>query len=403
MKYILVVPDGAADWPVPELGDRTPLEAAITPTFDRMAKEGRVGTAAVIPEELEPGSDVGNMALMGYDPREFYTGRGPLEAVSMGIPLGPRDAAFRCNLVATDGEKMLDHSGGAISSEHAQLLFELVEEKLGGHGIRFFPGVSYRGIMAWQEGPLEVRCQPPHNILDESIEEQLPIGDGESRLRQLIWDSLDLLDNHPLNRRARDEGRLPANAIWPWGQGRTPRLPSYAATRGVTGCVISAVDLIRGLGICAGLRVIHVPGATGYLDTNFRGKAEAAVDALESLDFAMIHVEAPDECGHRGNYEGKVEAIERIDNEVMAPLLAGVAKLDDFRVLVMPDHPTPIALRTHSRDPVPFLLWASDGSARSGKPARFTENSAREDGIEHLDEGFQTIDLLFRSVDRTRL
>lgn len=395
MKYVLVVPDGAADWPVPELDGKTPLEAAKTPTLDRLASEGRVGTAAVIPEGMEPGSDVGNMALLGYDPQKYYTGRGPLEAVAMGLPLGSRDVAFRCNLVSTDGEKMLDHSGGNLSTEDARVLFELVERKLGGHGIRFFPGVAYRGMMIWEEGPLGARCKAPHNILDQPLEENMPVDEGEKRLRQLIWDSLDLLDNHELNRRAREEGRLPANAIWPWGQGQAPRFPTYAVTRGKTGCVITAVDLIRGLGKCAGLEVIDVPGATGYLDTNYRGKAEYAVEALNRVDFAMVHIEAPDECGHRGNYEGKVEAIERIDGELLEPLLQGIAKLDDCRMLIMPDHPTPIALRTHSMDPVPFVLWASDGSARSGKRARFTENSAREDGVETIEEGYRTIDLLF--------
>jgi len=395
MKYVLIVPDGAADWPVPELDNRTPLEAARTPNLDRLASEGRVGTAAVIPAGMEPGSDVGNMALLGYNPREYYSGRGPIEAMAMGLPLGPRDVAFRCNLVSTDGEKMLDHSGGNLSTEDARVLFEVVESKLGGHGIAFYPGVGYRGIMAWQDGPLEVRCQAPHNVLDQPFEEVMPQGDRDSRLRQLIWDSLDLLDGHPLNRRAREEGRPPANAIWPWGQGRPPRLPAFAVTRGKTGCVITAVDLIRGLGVAAGLKVVNVPGATGYLDTDYRAKAEYAVRALHELDFAMVHIEAPDECGHRGNYEGKVEAIERIDSDVVGPIVEGLAKLDDARVLVMPDHPTPIALRTHCMDPVPFVLWASDGSARSGKRARFTEASAVEDGVEQLDEGYRTIDLLF--------
>lgn len=395
MKYVLVVPDGAADWPVAELDGQTPLEAARTPTFDRLASEGRVGTAAVIPEGMEPGSDVGNMSLLGYDPRQYYTGRGPLEAVSMGLPLGPRDVAFRCNLVSTDGEKMLDHSGGNLSTEAARVLFDVVARRLGGSGVEFYPGVAYRGIMAWRDGPLEVKCQPPHNILDQPLESNLPEGDGENRLRQMIWDSLDLLNSHELNRIAREEGRLPANAIWPWGQGRPPSFPSYSVTRGVTGCVISAVDLVRGLGVCAGLKIIQVPGATGYLDTNYRGKATYALQALEQLDFAMIHVEAPDECGHRGNYEGKVQAIEQIDGEVVRPLLEGLHHLDDFRLLMLPDHPTPIALRTHCMDPVPFVLYASDGSASGGKRARFTEASAREDGTEHIDEGFRTIDLLF--------
>ena len=395
MKYVLVVPDGASDWPVPELGGKTPLEVSRTPNLDRIASEGRVGTSAVIPPGMEPGSDIGNMSLMGYDPRKYYSGRGPLEAVSMGLPLGARDVAFRCNLVSTDGEVMLDHSGGNLAAADGRVLFDLVDRRLSGGGVRFYPGVAYRGIMAWQEGPMDVHCQPPHNILDRRLDERMPEGDGAERIRQLIWDSLDLLDGHELNRRAREEGRLPANAIWPWGQGRTPALPTYAAMRGVTGCVITAVDLIRGLGICAGLKVIEVPGATGYLDTNYRGKAEAAVRALHQLDFAMIHVEAPDECGHRGNYEGKVEAIERIDSDVVGPLLEGLSKMDDCRVLVMPDHPTPVALRTHTMDPVPFVLWASDGSARSGRRGRLTESSAQNDGVEHIEEGYKTIELLF--------
>ena len=395
MKYVLLVPDGAADWPVPELDGKTPLEAARTPTLDRLASEGCVGTAAVIPDGMDPGSDVGNMSLLGYNPRHYYSGRGPLEAVAMGLPLGPRDVAFRCNLVSTDGERMLDHSAGNLSSDDARVLFTLVDRKLGGPGVHFYPGVAYRGMLTWENGPVEVQCLAPHNILDKRLEECLPVGDGENRLRTFIWDSLDLLDNHELNRKARDQGRLPANAIWPWGQGRMPSFPSYASTRGVTGCVITAVDLVRGLGLCAGLKVVEVPGATGYLDTNYRGKAAAALESLLDLDFALVHIEAPDECGHQGNYEGKVEAIERIDRDVAGPIVEGLAKRGNFRILVMPDHPTPVAIRTHSMDPVPYVLYASDGSAKRGRRARLTEASAREDGVGHIEEGYRTIDRLF--------
>jgi 2,3-bisphosphoglycerate-independent phosphoglycerate mutase len=393
MKYVFLVPDGAADDPLPELDGKTPLQAARTPYLDALARKGRVGSVLTVPDGMYPGSDVANMSLLGYPPAKFYTGRGPLEAAALEVPLGDRDVAYRCSLVSTDGETMLDYSSGHIATEDARQIMELVQSKFGSRRFTFYPGVQYRHILRWTNGALDVKTTPPHDIQGKPLTPYLPVGDGEDALRGLIFDSLDLLDDHPINRRRRDEGKPPANTLWPWGQGRATVLPSFFSVRGKTGAVITAVDLLRGLGRAAGMKVIEVPGATGYIDTNYRGKAEYGLAALDAgADFLFLHVEAPDESGHEGNIDHKIQSIEDIDRQVVGPLLDGFKQRGQrFRLLVAPDHATPIALRTHRSGPVPFLLY---DSTREGDSILPYDERALEDTRFIVEEGHRLIDLL---------
>ncbi|MBC8101700.1 MAG: cofactor-independent phosphoglycerate mutase [Cytophagales bacterium] len=396
MKTIFLVPDGAADDPLPELDGKTPLQAARTPNLDALARKGRVGSVLTVPHGMYPGSDVANLSLLGYDPTKYYTGRGPIEAAALEVPLTPRDVAFRCSLVATNGETMLDYSSGHVTTDEARVLMALVQEKFGSRRLTFFPGVQYRHILRWTDGSIDVQTTPPHDIQNKLLEPYLPKGDGEEELRGLIFDSLDLLDRHPINRRRRDDGKFPANTLWPWGQGLPTTLPSFFGERGVTGAVITAVDLLRGLGRCAGLRVVEVPGATGYIDTNYRGKAEYGLAALfeGGADFLFLHIESPDESGHEGNLEHKIRSIEDIDRLVVGPLLAGFAeRRQPFRLLVAPDHATPIALRTHRPGPVPFLLYDSTKEGSSTLP--FDERALEETRLV-VEEGYRLIDLLLQ-------
>lgn len=394
MKYILLVPDGMADEPLPELDNKTPLEVARKPYLDELAERGVVGIVDVTPPGMYPGSDAANMALLGYDPREYYTGRGPVEAAAMGIPMDPKDVAFRASLISTDGEKLIDYSGGHIATEDARPLIELAAEKLGTRKMHLFPGVSYRHILLWNEGPLDVLTHAPHENMGRPLEEILPTGEGESKLRQFIWDSLELLDNHPYNRRCRDEGRPPANMLWPWGQGRAPQLPSFFQRRWMTGAVIAAVDVIKGLGRLTGLEVVNVPGATGYFDTDYYAKGRYALQALERHEFVWVHVEAPDEAGHAGNIDEKIKAIENIDKWIVGTMLDGLKKMDDFRLLVVPDHATPIATRGHKAIPVPYLLF--DSRMGTGKKHVPFDERAVQESVPHIEEGYRLIDELFK-------
>lgn len=395
MKYVVLIPDGATDHPLEELDDQTPLQAAKTPNLDALASKGVVGVAHTIPEGMPPGSDVGNLSVFGYDPRRHYTGRGPIEAASMGVPLNPRDVVYRCNLVSTDGEVLLDYSAGHIGSEDGRVLIEHLAEEIGSRRFNFYPGVSYRHLMVWRDGTPDQRCVPPHDVVGKPFEPHLPEGDGEEVLRSLIWDSLEILDEHDINKRRRDEGLLPANMIWPWGQGFALNLPNFFLQYGVTGAVIAAVDLVRGIGKLAGFRVVDVPGATGYLDTNYRGKAEAALRSLEEVDLAVIHVEAPDEAGHLGDIEAKIEAIERIDRLVVGTLREGLLKFEEgYRILVMPDHPTPIDCRTHCAEPVPFVIYDSTNE-RSGPSVPFDERALEESKLV-VEDGWKVMGLLVR-------
>lgn len=360
MKYLLIVFDGMADEPLAELGGRTPLQVAKTPYMDDLARRSRIGAASTVPDGMAPGSDVTNMGILGYDPRIYYRGRGAIEAVSLEIPIDRDDVAFRANLVSTDGELMVDSSGGHVSTEEARELISLIDSKLSTSAIRFYPGVSYRHIMVWRGGSDNVHCTAPYKIHGKPFEDFLPEGDGDAKLACMIQDSYEILDGHEINRRRRGEGKLPANMLWFWGESRLPEIPSFLRQFGVTGAVVAAVDLIRGLGRMVGLKVIDVPGATGYVDTNYVGKGKSAAQALETHDFVWVHVEAPDEAGHESDIDKKIQAIQDCDQKTLAAILDGVKQRGfDVRILLMPDHPTPIATGSHSAAKVPFLLFDS--------------------------------------------
>jgi len=380
VKYAIVVPDGMADRPVARLGGRTPLEVAAKPHMDRIATHGRLGTVSHTPPTLPPGSDVAMLSLLGYDPAECYTGRAPLEAASMGIELGPTDVAFRCNLVTVDGDTLVDHSAGHIDSREAAVLVDLLNERLGSDALRFYPGVGYRHLLVYRgKEPLAAECTPPHDILDQPIARHLPRGPGADLLCRLMDQSRNLLAHHDINDVRIDLGENPANMIWLWGGGTKPTLQPFAERFGLRGAAIAAVDLVRGLATCLGIDVIRVEGATGYIQTNFAGKGQAAIDALARYDLVFVHIEAPDEAGHQGNIQAKVDAIEAIDKHIVGPLHAALEARGDYRLLVLPDHPTPLEVRTHVAEPVPFAYGGSDVAEPSGR--RFTEANAAETGL----------------------
>jgi 2,3-bisphosphoglycerate-independent phosphoglycerate mutase len=384
VKYIILQGDGMADYPLEALGGKTPLEAARTPNMDWLAARGVLGMAHVIPDGFPPGSDVGNMSIMGYDPAVYHTGRSPLEAASMGVPLGPKDIAFRCNLVTLGGSGddtfMADFTSGHISTEEAAELIGAVGQRLGVDGIEFFPGVSYRHLMVWRGGKEKMETTPPHDITDQKVSAHLPKGDGAERLLSLMEASRPVLAAHPVNQKRRAGGQRPATTIWLWGQGRAPALPSLTERFGIRGGVISAVDIINGLGVYAGLERIFVPGITGFFDTNYRGKGEYGVASLEKNDFVFIHVEAIDEAGHMGDVEKKIQALEDFDEKVVGTVLQRMAQRKDWRVLLMPDHPTAIALKTHVAEPVPFVLYAA-AEPRDNGAVGYHEKAAAATGI----------------------
>jgi len=383
-KFVILIGDGMSDWPVPALGGKTPLEAARKPNLDSMASEGAVGMVQVVPVEMYPGSDVSNLSILGYDPREVYTGRSPLEAASMGVELGEDDVAVRCNVVClkhsgADSE-MEDFSAGHIGTKEAAELLASLQALVDGKGVRFHPGVSYRHLMVWPGGNDAVVTTPPHDIHGKKITEYLPKGDGAELLLELMEISRELFSDHTVNWKRVEAGKLPANSIWLWGQGKAPKMSPFPERYGLSGSVVAAVDLIKGIGSYAGLRVVNVPGATGYTDTNFRGKGEVALRELAERDFVLIHVEAPDEAGHNGDAEEKVRAIERIDAEIVGPLLTSARNEGDLRMLVLPDHPTPVAIRTHSQEPVPFVFYPTPEGLSSFAGKRYTEADAKATG-----------------------
>ncbi len=395
MKYILLVPDGAADNPLKDLDGKTPLEVARTPNIDKLTQTGLVGSVQVTPLDMYPGSDAANMALLGYDPVKNYTGRGPVEAAAMGIPMDPKDVAFRCSLVSTNGSTLLDYSSGHIPTEEARKIIELANQKLGTPSMRLFPGVSYRHILRWTGGPTEVKTAPPHENMGKLLSEIYPVGDGESKLKTFIEDSINLLDDLPYNRMCRNEGKMPANMLWPWSPGRAPQLTAFSKLRGVTGAVISAVDVVRGLGVLSGLEIINVPGATGYFDTNYAGKGKAAIEALNRHDFVWVHVESPDEAGHAGSIDEKIRGIENFDRYVVGTIIDEMKSLDDYRLLCVPDHKTPISTRGHEIGPVPFLLYDSRQPIMGGGKLPYDERGEAEARV-RLPEGYRLIDDLFR-------
>ena len=390
-----------ADRPLRELDGKTPLQSAATPNMDGMAVGGVQGMVRTIPRGMQPGSDVANLSILGYDPHLFYTGRAPLEAASIGVSLEGDDVAFRCNLVTLKygHDKgtvvMEDYSSGHISTEEARELILDLGRKLGTEIVKFYPGVSYRHLMTWSGGPADVLCTPPHDIIGREIAAYLPSGKGEEVLRKLMTDSVEVLTNHPVNRKRIDEGKNPGNSVWFWGQGKKPDLPTFQEKYSLRGALISAVDLTRGLGIYAGFEILNVPGITGYLDTNYKGKAEAALEALRSRDFVYIHVEAPDEAGHSGNLGDKMRAIEDFDAFVVGPVVKGMEEFGEYRILLLPDHPTPLELRTHTADPVPFVLLDSTG-LRKNEGLTFDEGIAGRDGILTFEHGYTLMDYLIR-------
>lgn len=396
MKSIVIVGDGMADEPRPELGGKTPLQYARTPNLDYLAAHGEMGLVTTVPEGFAPGSDVANLSVMGYDPTRYYTGRSPLEAVSMGIELAEEDVSFRCNLVTLseegdyDQKTMVSYNGGEIETSEARVLIDHLNHHLSDDRFRFFPGISYRHLLVWHKGTDETDLTPPHDIPNRVVGKYLPSGAGGDDLLRLMKESNRLLTGHRVNVDRAEKGKLPANSAWFWGQGRRPSLPSFAEKYGVRGSVISAVDLIKGIGICAGMRVIEVEGATGTITTNFRGKAVAALTALqEGDDFVLIHVEAPDEAGHQGELETKVKAIEEIDEKIVGEVLLGMRD-QHYRVMVLPDHPTPISIRTHTADPVPFVVCTSTDELFRGART-FDESTASESPL-RFQLGYRLMD-----------
>ncbi len=369
MKYLVLLCDGMADYKISELNNRTPMETAKKPTMDALARKSKCGTVLNVPEGMVPESDTANIAVLSYDPKVYSKGRSPLEAVSMGLTMRPDDTAYRCNVVTIsedeseyDDKIMLDHSADEITTAEANELIKAVEEKFGSIDRHFYTGVSYRHCMIWTNTPAEYSFMRPHDILGRCIKDYLPAGENGKPFYDLMKASYDVLNHHPINEARRARGLKPANSIWLWSPGKKPALPNFYEKWGLRGAVISAVDLIKGIGLCAGMRSIDVDGATGNVHTNWSGKANAAIDAFEEgYDFVYIHVEAPDECGHRAEIENKVISIEQIDELILKPVNEYLASSGEaYKILVLPDHPTPIELRTHSSEPVPFMIYSSE-------------------------------------------
>ena len=400
MKYVLILGDGMADRPIPELDGKTPLEYANTPMLDQLAKKSEVGLVHTIPEGMAPGSDTANMSVCGYDPKIYYTGRSPLEALSIGVAMKDTDVAIRTNVVTVSDDDLpyeektiIDHSSSEIDTEDAAILIEAVRKELGNEMFSYYVGTSYRHLLIWDKGSV-VELTPPHDILGKTIGEYLP---KESLLFEMQKKSYEILNNHPINVERAAKGLNKANSIWFWGAGTKPILTSFEEKTGKKGAMISAVDLLKGIAVGAGMDNKVVEGANGQLHTNYEGKAQAAVDALtkEGYDFAYIHVEAPDEMGHQGSAERKVQAIEYLDERVIRYVKEAMdASGEDYRMLVLPDHPTPIEVRTHTSEPVPYLLY--DSTKMQEHDWQYSEKCAADSGIYH-PQGHELIDYLFRA------
>lgn len=398
MKYVLILGDGMADRPIPELSGKTPLEYAKTPMLDELAKQSEVGLVNTIPEGMSPGSDTANMSVCGYDPKKYYTGRSPLEALSIGVAMKDTDVAIRTNVVTLSDDELpyeektiIDHSSSEIDTEDAAILIEAVQKELGNEMFRYYVGTSYRHLLIWDKGSV-VELTPPHDILGKTIGEYLP---KESLLLEMQKKSYDILNNHPINVSRAAKGLNKANSIWFWGAGTKPILTSFEEKTGKKGAMISAVDLLKGIAVGAGMDNKIVEGANGQLHTNYEGKAQAAVDALtkEGYDFAYIHVEAPDEMGHQGSIERKIQAIEYLDARIIRYVKEAMdASGEDYRMLILPDHPTPIEVRTHTSEPVPYLLY--DSTNVQDNDWQYSEKCAAEGGIYH-GKGHELIDYLF--------
>ena len=398
MKYLVMLCDGMADEAVELLGNATPMEKANKPCMDSLASKGEVGMVKTVADGLKPGSDVANLSVLGYEPAVYYSGRSPLEAASIGIDLKNTDVTLRCNLVTLSDEEnyedrtMVDYCADDISTEEAKILVEYIQEKLGDDTFSFYSGVSYRHCLVWDNGnPTPGELTPPHDISGRVITEYIPKGEDAEKLYDLMKKSYDLLKDHPVNKERIARGKRPANSIWLWGEGTKPQLDSFMGKFGKKGSMISAVDLLKGIAICAEMNSVDVDGATGYLDTNFEGKCKAAIDEFKNgADFVYIHVEAPDECGHRGEIENKVKAIELIDKHILGPVTEFLKSYDDFAVLVCPDHPTPLSIKTHSSNPVPYLIYDSKNEVENGIEC-FCEKTAEQTG-NFIEKGFTMMD-----------
>ncbi len=398
MKYVVVLGDGMADKPIEELGNKTPLEYANTPEMDRLSKMSEVGMVHTIPEGMSPGSDTANLSVIGYDPKLYYTGRSPLEALSIGVPMKDTDIALRCNIVTVsvddkpyEEKTIIDHSSSEISTEDAAVLLEAVKKELENDIYKFYVGTSYRHLTLWDKGEV-VSLTPPHDVLGQVIGEYLP---KDAALYDMQKKSYDILVNHPINVERMAKGLNPANSIWFWGAGTKPILTSFEEKNGKSGVMISAVDLLKGIGVGAQMTNIIVEGADGTLHTNYEGKADAAIKALaeDGFDFAYVHVEAPDEMGHQGSVERKVKAIEYLDQRVIKRITEGLEAKDvDYRMIVLPDHPTPICVRTHTSDPVPYMLY--DSTQKKNETWNYNEKEATEGGI-FVAKGHEIINKLF--------
>ncbi len=401
-RYVVLLGDGMADRPLKELGGKTPLQAARTINMDKLASQGEAGSVRTIPEGFHPGSDIANLSIMGYDPKRYYSGRAPLEAASMDIRLKDNDVAYRCNLVTLKFSKdkknavMEDYSAGHIETEEARILINDLNGYLNKDDISFYPGVSYRHLMLWKAGEVKAECIPPHDITGKEIGDYLPVGSGEEVLKELMIKSADFLHAHPINKERINRGLRPANSIWLWGQGKRPTMPTFKEKYGIEGALISAVDLTKGIGIYAGFRIINVIGATGYLDTNYTGKAEAAIEALNDVDFVYLHVEAPDEAGHSGNYKDKIKAIEDFDGLVVGHVMKGLeGRFKDYRVLLLPDHATPIKVKTHTDEPVPFVIYNSRIKINN-EGVTFDESILKRKDIAVFEEGYKLMDYFIK-------
>ena len=398
MKYIIVLGDGMADEPIPSLDNKTPLECAKTPAMDDLSKKGEIGMVHTIPEGMAPGSDTANLSVMGYDPLIYYSGRSPLEALSIGVPMKDDDVAIRCNVVtiseedaAFEDRTIIDHSSDEITTEEATVLIDTVKKELAREGYSFYAGVSYRHCLIWEKGQV-VELTPPHDVLERVIGQYLPKDDV---LREMMKRSYDILKDHPINVERKKQGLNPANCIWFWGAGTKPMLSDFQEKTGKKGIMISAVDLLKGIAVGAGMDNAHVEGANGGLHTNYEGKMQAAVKAVaeDGYDFAYIHVEAPDEMGHQGSLERKIQAIEYLDERIIAPLVQNLKEKEvDFRLLILPDHPTPIRVRTHTADDVPYLLY--DSTLERNESWSYNERVAVKSG-NFVDKGHTLIDRLF--------
>ena len=397
MKYLVVLYDGMADYPVPALDGKTPMELAKKPLLDKLARFGKVGTVKTVADGLKPGSDIANMSVLGYNPKECYTGRSPLEAVSIGVDMKDTDIIFRTNLVTLSDEEnyedktMVDYSAGDISTAEAAEIIKSVQEHFGNEKFAFYSGVAYRHCLVWNNGTLDLgKMTPPHDISGKVIGEHLSDSENAKELIAMMKESYDFLMEHPVNKERIAKGERPANSIWLWGEGTKPALSNFKEKYGVDGSIISAVDLLKGIAKCAGMGSPDVPGATGYIDTNFEGKADCAIEELKTKDFVYIHIEAPDECGHRNEPENKVKAIEMIDEKVLAKVLPELDKYEDYKVMVLPDHPTPIVTMTHAGDAVPYLIYQKSKASDNGIES-FTENTAKAAG-NYIEVGFSLMD-----------